>query len=184
MESKSCHLTAILVSPVPKRRIGTRTPSVIAPHSGLAPNNIRAAPVGNDTRFRIPIVVGLHPRIAPARRTTVRFRTFVLSQSMLEGRLHAEYLSTISGTEHHNPLSSLIVKGTKKPVSLVRDRLLATVTTLPYPRVTAKRNWPRFSQKKKPVINIIERWMDCKIFCINVFPKYQTRRAMSNTFYK
>jgi hypothetical protein len=59
----------------------------------------------------------------------------------------------------------------KAGLALGRDRLLSTVSLLHHPRVTAKRNRPRFSQKKKPAINIKHMEMMVENVRINVFQK-------------
>jgi hypothetical protein len=69
----------------------------------------------------------------------------------------------------------------KAGLTLGRDRLLSTVSLLHYLRVTAKRNRPRFSQKKKPVINMKHMEMVVEICCINVIQKYQFLKPLSTT---
>ncbi len=72
----------------------------------------------------------------------------------------------------------------KAGLALGRDRLLSTVSLLHHPRVTAKRNRPRFSQKKKPVINMKHMEMVVEICCINVFSNYQDKEKVSTPYMK
>lgn len=169
----------MLIHLIPKQGASTCTLDIVSSYPRPASNQILAAAKDRDIGLRITIAVLLQAQIGTTRSTHSWRYTFVARQSLVQRRIHTKYLHSVCSFEHG--ISPVVKQPTKKPVSLVRDRLLATVTTYHYPRVTAKRNWPRFSQKKKPaVINMKQRWMDCEIFCINVFPKYQRSEKLSN----